>query len=771
MDGSRKTILGKTDHELLISILELMSYSDEHQRRSPDCVFFALSTTAKPKGGRSRKGRASKASRISNQSNFTTVSEGVSVADTDVHGDDSIISGVEPSKATKSGKGAKKGAKAKKPAVKSKRQVDRAMDEGTQVASSFLEPEDDDFEVKVEIAPTQSKGNKKRKSDGISATNEMSNNSEVHDQEQEIQNQPRKRRATKTRGSLAQTRNARSPSPQEDHHDQDALMSDVEEVPQPVLAQGQKRGKGGKRRGSSKVGRKASAASTASKAHLGATIPPNEEIDAALEAELDRPLTDEDDDIESPGMKEPKSRRLTRTKPNSRKATASVASTRRTTRASTVMVDEPAMQDISPSLPDYVGDTHVPTPKKNEVVALVHDSLERSSLPGYQRKAKDRNSSEQQSDHNKKPESSKSTIAAAEDNLNDETSIAEPQQPQNRQARKQVPARKAKLSDPPNSFESMDLASDINSSMLGTQTAQDDSGHETDVNVVKQARTKRDSKKAPSKKGKGHKKIVLKSRNIEDIVHPMVNDVSPEEQGTNLNPVDDHIGSVETVSVEVEEPKKQRKPSRAIAKSSKTKKTTPEPEVFAPAESAAPLIDQRSMIAEVEIARPSPQPPSAHSINRPAPSRQSSDAENQPPSSRPSQFRLPLSIQSPSESQLVRVPLAVTTPVSSPSRNNLSKLQTTFLWTAIELEHIFEGSPTADKENSPFLFGEGVRSAENLLTSPEKKMTVEQWVQFNAQRGEERLRNECERLVGKFEHQGVRALRVLEGIVCAERLS
>ena len=778
MVGSQKTVHGKTDRRLLTIVFVLKSNSDEHQRRSPDCVFFAISTTAKARAGRSKKGRASKASRLSTQSNFTTISEGVSVADTDVHGDDSTMSVVEPPKA-KPGKGAKKGAKAKKPAVKSKRPVNKAIDEGTQVASSFLEPEDDDFEVKVETAPTQNQGNKKRKSDGISTMNEVSNHSETHNQEQEqgqgqeLQDQPRKRRATRTRGSLAQTHNAPSlppQAPQEDHHEQDAHVSDVEAAPPPVLSQGQKKGKGGTKRGSSKV-RKASAASTASKAFLRATIPPDQEIEAALEAELDSPLTDEEGDAEPSAVKEPKGRRLTKTKPGLRKATASVAPTRRTTRASTVMVDDSTMQDIYPSLPYPAEETHVPTPKKKKDAVLVHDSPEQSSPPGRPRKEETRDSSEPQSEHNKKPEYSEEAVAAAvaEDKLDDETSIIEPQQPKSRQASRQKPARKARVSDLPSSFESMDLASEINSSMSGMQTAQDDLGHETDASVMKQARAKRGSKKAPAKKGKGGKKAALISRNIEDIVQPIVDNALPEEQGTNTSPVDDHIGSVEAVYVEVEEPKKQRKPSRAVAKSGKTKKTPPEPEVLAQNGSAAPLIDQPSTLAEAEIARPAPQPLSANSIPRPAPSQQSSDAENQPPSSRPSKFRPPLSVQSPLESQLIRVPLAVTTPVSSPSRNNLSKLQTTFPWTAIELEHIFEGTPTADKENSPFTFGEAGRNAESLLTSPENKMTVEQWVQFNAQRGEEKLRNECERLVGKFEHQGVRALRVLEGIVCAER--
>lgn len=770
MVGSRKTIPGETDHLLLVVVLVLMSNSDEHQRRSPDCVFFALSTTAKPKAGRSKKGRASKASRISTQSNFTTVSDGVSVADTDAHGDDSIMSVVEPPKAAKSGKGAKKGAKAKKPVkTKSKRQASKAVDENTQVASSFLEPEDDDFEVKVETAPTQSERNRKRKSDRMSTTNDVSNNAEAHNQEEEYQDQPRKRRATRIRGSMAQTRNAASSPPQEEP-DHDAPTTDAEALPLPVAPQGQIKGKGGKTRGSSKM-RKASTASTASKAFLRATMPPDEgeDTDAALEAELDRPLTDEEGDIEPIVITEPKGRRLTRTKPGSRKATASVAPTRRTTRASTVTVDDSAVPDIYSSLPDPADEAHVPNPEKNEHVALMHDSPEQSSPPMHQKKAKTRKISEQQNEHTKEPDDSEKTNGVADDKMDDETPIVAPQQAESRQASRQLPARNIRVSDIPSSSEAMDLASDINSSILGMQTTRDDSGHETDASVVKQARTKRGSRKAPAKKVKGGKKATPMSRNIEDVVQPIVDDVLPAEQDTQIGPVDGRTGSAVFVSVEVEEVKKQRKPSRAIAKSGKTKKTPPEPEASVREGSAASLMDQPGKIAEAEIARTSPQPLSAHSTPKPAPSPQSSDAENQPPSSRPSKVRPPPSLQSPSNPQITRVSLAVTTPVSSPSRNNISKLQTTFPWTAIEMEHIFEGTPTADKENSPFAFGEAGKRVKSVLASPEKKLTVEQWIQSNAQRGEEKLRNECERLVGKFENQGVRALRVLEGIVCAER--
>ena len=745
-----------------------MSISDEHRRRSPDCMFFTLSATVKPKAGRSKKGRASKASRMSTQSNFTTISEGTSVADTDTQHDDSIISLVEPAKTAKSGKGGKKGAKAQKPAPKSKRQVSKVVDESTPVASSFLEPEDDDFEVKVQNALKQSKGNKKRKSDDMSGANLISNHAVVHSKEEESQDHPRKRRATRTRGSIAQSHEAPD-SPPHEEYDRNTQRTNAEDIPPPAPPHGRKKGKGGNKRGSSNV-RKASTASTASKAPLRATMPPDEEIDAALEAELDRPLTDEEDDIEPPAASKPQGRRLTRTKPGSKKAKASVAPTR-TTRANTVTVDDLTMQDMYPSLPETANEVQVPTPEKNEHAALVHDAPEEIPLLEHQKKEKEPEPMEQQNGYGKEAESVKSEerTAAVDDKMDEETAMTEAPRLGSRQASRQLPARKTRVSDTSRSFEAMDVASDINSSTLGTQTGQDDSEHETDASVVQKPRTKRGGRKAPAKKVKGGKKAALMSRNIEDIMQPTVDDATAEEPGIHTNSIHDHTGNVEPVPVEIKEPKKERKSSRAIAKPEKTKMDTPEPEVFAREASVAPLVDQQDTLAEAEMPRPSAQTLSARSTPRPAPSRQSSDAENQPPTSCVSRPNPSSSMPFPFKSQSIRVPLAVTTPISSPLSNNISKLQTTFPWTAVDLEQIFENTPTADKENIPFTLEEAGERVKDLLTSPEKKLTVEQWIQSNAQRGEEKLRNDCERLVGKFEDQGVRALRVLESIVCVER--
>ena len=60
------------------------------------------------------------------------------------------------------------------------------------------------------------------------------------------------------------------------------------------------------------------------------------------------------------------------------------------------------------------------------------------------------------------------------------------------------------------------------------------------------------------------------------------------------------------------------------------------------------------------------------------------------------------------------------------------------------------------------------KAKEGELTSPEKKMTVEEWILYNANLAEEKLRNECEGMVGLFEQQGGRAMRALEGVECVE---
>lgn len=154
--------------------------------------------------------------------------------------------------------------------------------------------------------------------------------------------------------------------------------------------------------------------------------------------------------------------------------------------------------------------------------------------------------------------------------------------------------------------------------------------------------------------------------------------------------------------------------------------------------------------------------PSA-SRGTPSLSPQSSDAENHPPSMKASAPKPQLS--SPSKNASVRFPLGTSTP--SPSKRNASpgKLKSSHPWVPIDIDEIIVAG-LSDKENTDLQSALG--NLKGKLATPEKKMTVEEWIMWNAKNGEERLKRECERLVGQFEKEGARAMRVLEGIECVD---
>ncbi|OJJ50030.1 hypothetical protein ASPZODRAFT_2117030 [Penicilliopsis zonata CBS 506.65] len=161
-----------------------------------------------------------------------------------------------------------------------------------------------------------------------------------------------------------------------------------------------------------------------------------------------------------------------------------------------------------------------------------------------------------------------------------------------------------------------------------------------------------------------------------------------------------------------------------------------------------------------ETSSPVVSPLAAPVESTPSRSPQASDAENQPPST------LQYPVLSPSKNRTVRVPLAANTP--SPSKRNVlnpGRLKSLHPWIPIDIEEILMAN-SSDKENidirSP------LHGTKGELTSPEKKMTVEEWILWNAKKGEEKLKHECERLVSQFEKEGGRAMRALEGIECID---
>ena len=752
---------------MISNIHILMDYSDEHRRRSPHCIFFAF-TVSKPKVGRAKKGRASTASRLSMQSGITAITEGASIAEVDFNRDESMISTMEAAKPTKAGKGGKKVAKAKKASSRAKGKAVKAKQEESQLASSFVEPEDDDFEVKVAQVPAPTLKTRKRKSEEISTGEEAMAEARVSPQNEKSPSPPRKRRATRASSSVVAVQEApisHSPAGIEI----DAHMTGVEEIPPPAS---KKPSKGSKKSVSSTT-RKVSSASTASKASLRAAIPNDEEIEAALEAELDRPLTDEEVDLDILEVEQPKSRRLTRSRTGSTKAMASVAPTRRGTRASTVRADGTSMTDLYPSIPSASDNEREavasePTEAVHLDVAADHSSKTRDVQMKGSRKASARQANRK--DKTDIPMESAATIHETKGPLG--ADVEKPPLSRSRQTSRQLATRRVGPLTDAVALGTADFTSDINSSVLDTHVAHDDSGHETDTSVVKQGRAKRGNRKmaaAAHKPKAGKKGVVAMNRDNDHIMQTSALEI-PYGSGNRPDTmaIDDRPTNTEQAVVDIEPMEKQPKAVRGAAKTSKGKKTGPKPRATTRRASAASTTDEQIDVNEKQIGIPSPSFPSVHSTPRPTLSPQSSDAENQPPSSRPSVQRPPLSLQSPSKSQSTQVPLAPATPTASPSVGTCSRLQTTLPWTMVDLEQIFQGTPAPDKENNLFVFGNPKAGAQNTLTSPEKKLSVEQWIHSNAQTGEEKLRNECERLVGKFESEGMRALKALEGIVCVE---
>lgn len=762
MAGSQRTTPSKPICSLRVIPL-LTVCSQEHQRRSPDCIFFQTGVESKPKASKGRRGRASKASRMSTQSNATLASEAPSFMGSELNGDESSLSAVSIPK-TKMTKGGGKGASKKGP---KKGKASQKQVEEPQNASSYLEPEDDDFSVKIDQSPETEPRGKKRKSEDAGQADEAKIETEAA-----AGAPPTKRRATRARSSVVVDQSG----PEAIHllKDEDVDMTDAEKALASVAPVSKKGRQGGRKRASSST-RKASKMSTASQASLRSAMPRDEDIDAALALDLDRPLTDDEEDDVEEDVK-PKSRRLTRTKPGSKKPTASRAPTRTATRASSAQPDESAM---------IVDDVNQP----EQVKQTQDDAIEGNTFQG------DELSTEKAA---QKPAPSKLATepkVVREEN-DDEHELDEKQEPieeeqihrkspsppkKTRQVSRQLPARSTRMSVTVTNADAE--AQRLDSSMLDSQTLGDDSGHETDASVATRNQgTKKGRPKAPAKKGAKGKKAKPANRNIEEIVQ------APNESADDQDAVVDGMLEVSAQEEDKQpeapgEPKaKKASKAKAAPKTGRAKKGAPKSKApVKEVKEASPEPSKPSIPSNIREASPeSPakafsvsavadlptSPPAQKAESTPAASSQSSDAENQPPSSRPAQVRPPLAVQSPTKSQITRIPLAVSTPTRSPVKNTFSKLQTSVPWTMTDLERIFQGTPGQEKENNPFDLG--FSALEGSLTSPEKKMTVEQWIQFNAQRGEEKFRSDCERTVGKFEAEGMRAMKTLEGIECAE---
>lgn len=616
---------------------------------------------------------------------------------------------------------------------------------------------------------------------------------------------PPKRRATRNRDSNSQQISYPAISESAD--------STVMEIDSVAIT---KPARGGRKRASSRT-RKVSTASTASKASLRSKMPDVAEIDAALEADLDRPLSDEEDikkgnetvktDNQAPESQPKKGRGKTTTK----KGTASTAPTRRTRK------DE-AKEELQEE-------------SKGQEASVVSESFE--MMRGV----------ETDTEPPKKSKATRTKKAAAASKKGTKS------------------ASQTTESKP---IDSSMLMADTESSMLTAPTIEDDSGHETDASTASRSTRQKGGRKRAAK-GKGKKGGVM-SKNIEDIVQPSqpaVSDIEVEKDGQDdsrpAESATEETKAKQEVAVD-EPPKKATRGKGTKAKGPKAKKQTKAPHLSMPGAFSPPPVeatpdpeqndqtrdsvtdmlnsiqvpatllgvgaDQRmplslaqrlSMRSEIsaesvplpievtedredeanvdEDSHPAPTPkmpapsPTAtratpQKLSTPLPSPQSSDAENQPPSARPEHKRPPILSPSgvhPSPAKPTttkpakKVALAPSTPNKtaplSPSKqqnnNQISSLTTTYPWTSVDVELAFLNSATPGNENAPALSVFGTEAI-GSLDEQQRKMSVEEWIRWLAATSEEELRREGERAVGVFEREGGRAMRVLEGVGCCD---
>lgn len=540
--------------------------------------------------------------------------------------------------------------------------------------------------------------------------------------------------------------------------------------------------RGGKKRASSRA-RTTSAASPASSR---AAIPDNAALEAELEADLDRPVSDED----KPAVvaEHPKKR--------GRKPKGTAASTTVTRGNETTAVEQEHLEsDAKPQSLENL-DIHLTNDTDIEGSA-------QSRPKGTRKRASKKNPTNRSTRNNRGSAESIATSATG-------------------------------------------LETQLDSSMITSRTEADDSGHETDASIGRKSIVRKASKRKAANKGRG-KKIGtgMTSKNIEDIVQlqpqnetlPAVlaaAEVEPDQAATFHKDVEGMdvnnaaVPAAPNFETSTRDAQAQKQPTRtatkvAKAKSTKAKKPKAEdkpphfsmPGAFSPliaveehdiepsfasvlsptsppvvAESIndsnaeaslhmtspsipvmPPQLPPRSPLRDTtSTARPTPTPrrnntPRGQRETTPSPSPQSSDAENAPPSTRPPSTRPPLAPLSPAKSQITRVALAPGTPRAiplSPSKIG-GGLRSDIPWTSVDVEMVLTTTTAgADKENVDFLGALGAGNGD--LTSPEKRMTVEEWINWNAQKAEEQLKAESERIVGVFEKEGGKALRVLEGI-------
>jgi hypothetical protein len=612
------------------------------------------------------------------------------------------------------------------------------------------EPEDAGFEVKIEVAPKSTR-TKKRKSD------------ETHDAASslvEVEAPAPKRRATRTRGSVAvgdvgiEIENVGNSISTEDH-----LKS-------------ARTGQTKVRISATRSSRKASVASLAS---LRATAPNDDEIDAALEADLHRPLSRNEETVDARIKQKVVGRGEVAL---SHQAMFGIGS---------MEVDEAAIE----------AELHTIELESKPLPKAKVAKGKQPRKPSGKQQAAAKKAAEAEAEAQRQVEEGASQQISSELehslSMQDSSPIAQPrrQRATSRQPSRQLPARSTRASVFSGNETNVNTVDDWEGIVKGVPEGL---GNDIGSSMASQSAVVRGSSNRggnTDSNGKSSKEVA--SRNIGEIVRgrdqpsngiidnvARVSTGSKDEIAEDLSTTEEKyyppaLGSYQTMEqpsvsaykVKISKPRG-RPPKSALAAAAASVSTTlPDTDGVVQEPTSAPTsVLPISLVTKIvnQIARSSTPPPMEKT---PSQSPQSSDAENHPPSSKPS--ALAKNAATP-HSNTTRIPLAIKTPAKSPSKRHvIAGLQTLNPWTSVDLDLVFLKSPGDENVTRNGILKEAVDTLKDGgITSPEKKMTIEEWIHYNAEMAEKKLRNECERMVGTFEREGTRAMRALEGVECVE---
>ncbi|KAG6017270.1 hypothetical protein E4U43_001878 [Claviceps pusilla] len=681
---------------------------DEHYNRSPNCSFFALLNQfggMKKKTTRAKAARGSKASRLSAQSVATAASDIASTADTTADAEDSVLTTTSTlSHGAKKSAGRKKATTTKVGSKTTKSKKSRVVEQGEEEQEQEQEEENVEAHEQVSVQPkpaTKLARGKKRASDAMEDSIVFMSEAPV----------PKKRSAA----SRDTTR-----------MDTSTLTSDDDEmVTAPKRA--------GRARSSSTRSSGKPSASMASLRAAPEFLTDDEEIERQLEAELDRFTTDDEIDHDSDSERRTAKNK---TKNNRNRNNNNNKSNKST---NTAVTGTGKLQDYAMFDPGEI---------KTDDEALDQELL----------------------------------------NLRAEMEVGEPRQElpvpkkgrkagTTRKTSKQTKTKKAPSPSPSPSISPMPSPSPLPSSPFAEIEADPELEPESEIGqihggdrgevsidstdtVVKKtgfatspptkrprgratktstaSNTASKSADAPVKRGRGRPAKVV-TRSSSPLNSPALEVEQLDDFGSEIHEDEEDIDDVRAT--------RERMRSRPVARQSASPP-------------AAARVSRSRLLAEAPSTPTkvvSPAPSARQPALSPSQSPQSSDAENQPPSSAP--------VVSAKTRRVVLAPVAATPMQGSPTRPNVlaAGLQSQTPWTAIDLDAVLStsGLMVVDKENA---VGGGLLKQGKELTSPEKQMTLEEWIHFNAGEAEKKLKHECEAMVTQFEREGTRAMNVLEGL-------